>query len=335
LQAVPIITGIISIVITVILYKVFKAKQVNRDDDEDEQTSEETTEKNEEPQQQQKSSSNESTKSPAVLKTLVDPNEKYMLPLIEKEEISHDTRKYRFGLPSNEHVLGLPVGQHIHLTAQINGELTIRSYTPVSSDDDKGFVDLVVKVYRKNVHPKFPDGGKMTQYLDEMNIGDKIAFRGPSGKLQYLGNGKFAIKKLRKDPPKVYNVKKVNMIAGGSGITPMLQLVNEILKRSGDDTQLSLLYANQSEQDILLRDDLDVLAAKYQEQFKVWYTVDRGSDNWKFSVGFVNDEMIKENLFAPSDDTITLMCGPPPMINFACLPSLEKLGYDKELNFAY
>lgn len=323
--------------ITVILYKVFKAKQVNRDDDENEQSEEATQSTQQstavEPQQQ-KQTSNDS-KAPAVLKTLVDPNEKYLLPLIEKEEISHDTRKYRFGLPSSEHVLGLPVGQHIHLTAHINGELTIRSYTPVSSDDDKGFVDLVVKVYRKNVHPKFPDGGKMTQHLDELNIGDTIAFRGPSGKLQYLGNGKFAIKKLRKDPPKVYNVKKVNMIAGGSGITPMLQLVTEILKRSGDDTQLALLYANQSEQDILLRDELDFLAAKYQEQFKVWYTVDRGSDNWKFSVGFVNDEMIKENLFEPSDDTITLMCGPPPMINFACLPSLEKLGYDKELNFAY
>lgn len=269
------------------------------------------------------------------LKTLADPNEKYLLPLIEKEEISHDTRKYRFGLPSSAHILGLPIGQHIHLSATINGELVIRSYTPVSSDDDKGFVDLVVKVYKKNVHPKFPDGGKMTQYLDELNVGDKIAFRGPSGKLQYLGNGKFSIKKLRKDPPQIVNVKKVNMIAGGSGITPMLQLINEILKRSSDNTQLALLYANQSEDDILLRDDIDVLAAKHQEQFKVWYTIDRATPTWKFSTGFVSDEMIKDNLFAPSADTLTVMCGPPPMINFACLPNLDKLGYDKELNFAY
>lgn len=37
-------------------------------------------------------------------------------------------------------------GQHIFLTARINGELVIRAYTPVSSDDDKGFMDLVVKV---------------------------------------------------------------------------------------------------------------------------------------------------------------------------------------------
>jgi cytochrome-b5 reductase len=90
----------------------------------------------------------------------------------------------------------------------------IRAYTPVTSDDHKGYVDLVVKVYKKDVHPKFPLGGKMSQHLDSLNIGDKIAFRGPSGRLQYLGNGQFSIKKLRKDPAKIYEAKKVSMIAG-------------------------------------------------------------------------------------------------------------------------
>lgn len=41
---------------------------------------------------------------------------------------------------------GLPVGQHINLSASINGEPCIRSYTPVSSDEDLGYMDLVVKV---------------------------------------------------------------------------------------------------------------------------------------------------------------------------------------------
>lgn len=37
-------------------------------------------------------------------------------------------------------------GQHIYLSARVDGNLVVRPYTPVSSDDDKGFVDLVVKV---------------------------------------------------------------------------------------------------------------------------------------------------------------------------------------------
>lgn len=79
-------------------------------------------------------------------KLLQDPDTKYSVELIEREEVSHDTRRFRFSLPSSEHILGLPVGQHIYLSAQINGQLVIRPYTPVSSDDDKGFFDLVIKV---------------------------------------------------------------------------------------------------------------------------------------------------------------------------------------------
>jgi ferredoxin-NADP reductase len=41
---------------------------------------------------------------------------------------------------------GLPVGQHIHLSAKIDDQIVIRSYTPVTSDENKGYMDLVIKV---------------------------------------------------------------------------------------------------------------------------------------------------------------------------------------------
>jgi len=48
-----------------------------------------------------------------------------------------------------------------------------------------------IQVYFKNVHPKFPDGGKMTQYLENMKIGDYIDVRGPNGLLVYDGNSEW------------------------------------------------------------------------------------------------------------------------------------------------
>jgi len=270
-----------------------------------------------------------------VLKTLLDPQVKYSLPLIEKKEISHDTKLFRFGLPTKEHVLGLPIGQHIHLSATVDGDLTIRSYTPVSSDDDKGYVDLVIKVYYKNVHPKFPEGGKLTQHIDSLKIGDTIDVRGPSGRLQYLGNGKFSIKKLRKDPAQIVSVKKVSMIAGGTGITPMLQLIRHIAKDPNDETQLNLLFANQSEKDILVRKELEEVASAHPDQFKLWYTLDTPPEGWKYSSGFVNEDMLRKHTFPPGDDTLVVMCGPPPMVNYACLPNLEKIGHSKDMCFAY
>lgn len=53
---------------------------------------------------------------------------------------------YRFALPSRQHYLGLPIGQHIQIQKEINGKMVQRSYTPISSDDDVGYFDLMVKV---------------------------------------------------------------------------------------------------------------------------------------------------------------------------------------------
>lgn len=97
--------------------------------------------------------------------------------------------------------------------------------------------------------------------------------------------------------------------------------------------QINLL--NQTEADILLRNEIENYVAKYGEKFKVWYTLDKPPVNWTYSSGFVNDQMIKENLAKPGDDTIVLMCGPPPMIDFACKPNLDKLGYKEEHRFSY
>lgn len=54
---------------------------------------------------------------------------------------------------------------------------------------------LVFQIYFKNVHPNYPEGGKMTQYLENMKIGDTILFRGPTGRLFYHepGTGGFTL----------------------------------------------------------------------------------------------------------------------------------------------
>lgn len=41
-------------------------------------------------------------------------------------------------------------GQHVYLSAKVNGSLVVRAYTPVSSDENLGYVDLVVKVIITN-----------------------------------------------------------------------------------------------------------------------------------------------------------------------------------------
>ena len=62
------------------------------------------------------------------------------------------------------------------------------------------------------------------------------------------------------------------MLAGGTGITPMYQVINAILKDPADSTDLSLVSANVGEDDILLRKELDTLAATHAN-FRVYYVL--------------------------------------------------------------
>jgi cytochrome-b5 reductase len=65
---------------------------------------------------------------------------------------------------------------------------------------------------------------------------------------------------------------------------------------------------------------------------KLAYTVDKAPDGWDQFTGFINLEMCQKTLFEHVPGTITLMCGPPPMLKFACYPNLEQMGFEKGLN---
>jgi cytochrome-b5 reductase len=265
--------------------------------------------------------------------TLTDPSTKVALVLTERTELSHDTHLFRFALPTKEHVLGLPVGQHVQLSyTDQDGAEQGRPYTPTSSDHDVGHVDFVIKVYFPC--EKFPEGGKVSQHMHSLRVGDTLDFSGPKGRYEYRGKGLFAIKKLKSQGGgfEVRKAKHVGMIAGGSGITPMQQISAEMLRDKNDKTKISLLFANQTEKDILLRETLDAAAVKNGDKFSVHYTVDKApNEKWKFSEGFITPEMIKKHMPPPGKHTQILLCGPPPMIKFAVMPAFEKLGYTKEM----
>lgn len=266
-------------------------------------------------------------------KIAADPDGWQSFPLIETEDISHDVKRFRFELQSPQHILGLPIGQHMSLkcTDSNTGKDVQRSYTPTSSNDELGYVDFVIKIYYKNVHPKFPDGGKMSQHLASMKIGDSILMKGPKGHLDYKGKGNFTIAH-RRDNIISYKKKKIGMVAGGTGITPMLQIIRAIQKDEADSTELYLIFANQTEEDILLRKELEACES---DKFHLHYTLDRPPESWAYGSGFINADMCRKHLPPPGDDTMIFCCGPPPMIKFACEPAFKELGFEDSQWFSF
>jgi len=118
--------------------------------------------------------------------------------------------------------------------------------------------------------------------------------------------------------------KEIGMIAGGSGITPMLQVLHTILKNPEDKTKVSLIFANVTADDILLKQRIDEWAQKHAERFKVYYTLDKPPKDWKGGSGFVSEQMVKENIPRPSEDSMVFVCGPPGMMKAVSGPKTEK-----------
>ena len=262
----------------------------------------------------------------------LSPDQWTPFELIDKTSLSHDVRRFRFALPSKNHVCGLPIGQHISVKfTDSEGKLVIRSYTPTTNDKDhKGYFDICVKVYPP-CPPKFPTGGKMSQHLDGLKIGDKILMKGPKGHVDYKRNGHFTLKR-KGDEKTSHQVKTLGMIAGGTGITPMLQIIRAIAHDPNDHTVVYLIFANQTEEDIFLRAELEALP---KDRFHLWYTLDRPPQNWGYSSGFINAEMCKKHLPKPGKDTFYMVCGPPPMIKYACEPAFSEIGITEDHWFSF
>ncbi|KAI5356844.1 Putative oxidoreductase FAD/NAD(P)-binding, NADH:cytochrome b5 reductase [Septoria linicola] len=246
-------------------------------------------------------------------KKVLDPTKFQEFPISEKTQISHNTAIYRFKLPTEDSILGLPIGQHISLaatldvtdpkTGNVERKEVVRSYTPISSDEQPGYTDLLIKSYPQ---------GNISRHVATLKVGDTMKIKGPKGAFVYTPN----------------MCRRIGMVAGGSGITPMLQIAEAIKRgrKSGDKTIVDLIFANVNELDILLREDLENLAK--QEGFNVYYVLNNPPENWKYGTGFVTAEIIKERLPPPSKDIKILICGPPPMVS-AIKKATESMGYDK------
>jgi cytochrome-b5 reductase len=199
-----------------------------------------------------------------------------------------------------------------------DGSFVARPYTPVSKCNQRGSFQLLVKSYPQGV---------VSKYVGTLNVGDTVDVKGPLFKLKYTPN-------LR---------RQIGMIAGGTGIAPMLQVIKEILGNPMDKSNITLLFGNHEEGDILLRSELDALAAKHESQLTVHYVVSKPTQSWTGLKGIINEDMVRRLIPRPSPDVLVYVCGPPAMMeavsgpkgaNFTqgpVLGMLQRTGYTGEI----
>ncbi|KAI8072279.1 hypothetical protein BC940DRAFT_292183 [Gongronella butleri] len=221
--------------------------------------------------------------------------------LVEKIRVNHNTSLYRFALPNPTDSLHLPVGQHISIVATIDGKQIKRNYTPTTTNDTRGHFDLMIKTYPT---------GLVSSYMEKLERGDVVHIQGPKGAYFYVPNG----------------VRELGMVAGGSGITPMLAIIRATLRNPKDTTKISLVYANNALDDILLKTELDRLERQYADQLRIYYVLIVPPPGWTQGVGYVTKDILRSWMPPPGKDMQLLVCGPPPMIDDIEKATIE-LGY--------
>ncbi|KAL7414532.1 hypothetical protein BDY24DRAFT_385536 [Mrakia frigida] len=217
--------------------------------------------------------------------------------LSDVKEYNHNSHIYTFKFPDPNAISGGPITHLLMLRAVEDGLIVdakgkdiARPYTPVSTPDTVGEISFLIKKY---------DTGKFTPYLASLKVGDKVAFKGPFAKFPYK--------------PSV--LEQGVAIAGGSGITPMYQLINHSLNSKDDSTKWTLIYSNVTEADILLRKEWDSLAASHPDRLKVVYALDKPPAGWTGSKGYITPELIKSaGITATGDKIKFFVCGPPGQV---------------------
>jgi len=140
-----------------------------------------------------------------------------------------------------------------------------------------------------------------------LHIGDKMLFRSVCFKIQYKPN----------------KWEHIGMIAGGTGFTPMLQVIRHSLTEPlepgvVDRTKLSFLFCNRSERHVLLKGLFDQLAQQHPDRFRMFYAVDEARDpaKWAGYTGYVTKKMIQETMPGPSEpNSLIMICGPDHLLH--------------------
>lgn len=201
-------------------------------------------------------------------------------------------------------------GQYITIKMNIGGEEVRRSYSLCSSPTiNERFRVAVKKV----------DSGAMSPYLtDTLKVGDELDIMTPAGGFT--------------TPISPANNKTYVLFAGGSGITPVISILKTVLSQE-PNSKVVLVYANETEDAIIFKDELTKWKNNYGERLTVYHVLNNPTGAISGDLkGIMTVEKTKEliNKYIPlTDDKEYFICGPGPMMQ-NIENSLKDLGVAKE-----
>jgi ferredoxin-NADP reductase len=185
-------------------------------------------------------------------------------------------------------------GQYIFITIG-SGDAELRKPLSISCSPTEGFLEVTKRL----------TGHPFSNALALLKEGDKVRFKGPFGEFTFLGEH-----------------KKIGMLSGGIGITPLRSMIKYISDKMLD-IDIVLFYSNSHEDDIAFEKEFEDLKKKFPK-LNIVSTVTRPGPSWTGITGRISADMIKTHL-PDYKDRVFYVSGPTKMVD----SSLDLL---KEMN---
>jgi ferredoxin-NADP reductase len=225
-----------------------------------------------------------------VIETAALPARRLEWELAETREIRLETYRVKTLLLHVPDWSGHLPGQHvdIRLTAE-DGYQAQRSYSIASPPEDELLTLTVEQV----------DNGEVSQYLvGDLRVGDQFELRGPIG-------GYFVWTAAMGGP--------LSLIAGGSGIVPLMAMLRHRHRRNGRDPAL-LLYSSRSLEDVIYREELDAMARRDPDLRFVNTLTRKRPEGWMGHRRRIDKALLAEASFPPEQNPKIFVCGPTPFV---------------------
>ena len=139
----------------------------------------------------------------------------------------------------------------------------------------------------------------------------------------------------------------IGMLACGTGIAPMIQVIRAVVENEDDQTFLHLIYASRTPDDILMKEQLDHFASFWN--FTVLYSLSRTSQSSlssragsikyadKVHIGRIGRKVVEQEMPHPSNSgrkVKVLICG-TPSFNEDMTIYLTQIGYTSDMCFTF
>ncbi len=209
-------------------------------------------------------------------------------------------------IPTDLHTLfAYKAGQHLVFKHTHAGEELRRSYSLCTAPAENQWSVAVKKV----------EQGRFSSFANEkLKVGDQVEVMPPSGNftLEYTDK------------------KHIVFFAAGSGITPVMAQIKDILFNH-PDIEITLFYGNKNFNTIIFREDIEALKNKYMKRFSVHHIFSRE----KTGIDLYHGRMTKDKcakfaqiFFNPTSVDDVMICGPNEMV-FEITEALQQAGIDK------